>query len=68
MDSNKTVKQLILAELGRQLFSDENNWGITELIVKRKNTIEEMSMQITHLAEQVSQEVGLEDWRIWLHD
>jgi hypothetical protein len=68
MDCNNTVKQLILAELGRQLFVDENNWGITESIVKRTNTIDEMTEKITYLAEQVSQDVGLEDWRILLYD
>ena len=68
MDCNNTVKQLILAELGRQLFADENNWGINQLIVKRTNTIDEMIEKIAYLAEQVSQEVGLEDWRLWLYD
>lgn len=68
MDFNNTVKQLNLAELGRQLFADENNWGITESTFKRTNTIDEITEKIAYLAEQVSQEVGLEDWRIWLYD
>ena len=55
-------------KLGRQLFADKSNWGDTNLVVKPINSIEEMSNQIALLADQVSQEVGIEDWRIWLYD
>ncbi len=63
-----TNSHLTLAQLGRQLFSDKSNWEDTKLVVKSINSIEEMSKQIALLAEQVSHEVGIEDWRIWLYD
>ena len=65
---SSTNSRLILAQLGKQLFTDESNWGGTDLEVKPINSIEEMSKQIALLAEQISQEVGIEDWRTWLCD
>lgn len=60
--------QLTLAQLGRQLFADETNWENKEVVVRSTYTIEEMSKEIERLAKEVSEEVGIEDWRIWLYD
>ena len=65
---SSTNSRLILAQLGKQFFTDESNWGDTDLVVKPINSIEEMSKEIERLAKEVSEEVGIEDWRIWLYD
>lgn len=62
------LSHLTLAQLGRQLFADETNWENTETVARSTYTIEEMSKEIERLAKEVSEEVGIEDWRIWLHD
>ena len=63
-----TNSRLILAQLGRQLFADRFNWEDIDLVVKPIISIEEMSKEIECLAKEVSEEVGIEDWRIWLYD